>query len=222
MWGILGIAFLAFGWFGLAQPSVADVSGRVHVIDGDTFEVRGQRVRLYGIDAPEQKQNCTSKQGNLWACGAWVTDMVRARYQGQQASCKELGRDRYGRMVARCSIGGQDVARQLVQDGLAFAYRRYSLDYDLDERKAVRGDVGLHSSRIQTPGQFRRDGRAQHGTAPDKNCAIKGNISASGVRIFHSPGQRDYDRTRISTPKGERWFCSAAEARAAGWRAARR
>jgi hypothetical protein len=52
-------------------------------------------------------------------------------------------------------------------------------------------------------------------------CNIKGNISASGERIFHVPGQRYYQATRISAARGERWFCSEAEARNAGWRRAR-
>ena len=51
------------------------------------------------------------------------------------------------------------------------------------------------------------------------NCDIKGNISVNtGERIYHVPGQDYYDRTRIDTGKGERYFCSEAEARAAGWR----
>lgn len=52
-------------------------------------------------------------------------------------------------------------------------------------------------------------------------CDIKGNINAEGVRIYHVPGSEHYARTRIDTARGERWFCSEAEARAAGWRAAR-
>ena len=57
--------------------------------------------------------------------------------------------------------------------------------------------------------------------APAGGCAIKGNISQNG-RIYHMPGQADYARTRIAESRGERWFCSEAEARAAGWRRARR
>ena len=53
-------------------------------------------------------------------------------------------------------------------------------------------------------------------------CAIKGNISSSGERIFHVPGQQHYSSTVISEAEGERWFCSEAEAFAAGWRAAKR
>lgn len=49
-------------------------------------------------------------------------------------------------------------------------------------------------------------------------CAIKGNISTSGERIYHVPGQRYYNDTAISLFQGERWFCSEGEARTAGWR----
>jgi hypothetical protein len=51
---------------------------------------------------------------------------------------------------------------------------------------------------------------------------IKGNISASKVRIYHVPGQRDYCATVVNPAKGERWFCTEQEATAAGWRAAAR
>jgi endonuclease YncB( thermonuclease family) len=56
--------------------------------------------------------------------------------------------------------------------------------------------------------------------APAATCRIKGNISESG-RIYHVPGSEWYDRTQINTARGERWFCSEAEAKAAGWRAPR-
>ncbi|UOA26242.1 hypothetical protein DSM107133_00937 [Pseudosulfitobacter sp. DSM 107133] len=53
-------------------------------------------------------------------------------------------------------------------------------------------------------------------------CQIKGNVSYnSGERIYHMPGQEDYHRTRINWVEGERWFCTEADARAAGWRRAR-
>lgn len=52
-------------------------------------------------------------------------------------------------------------------------------------------------------------------------CDIKGNISKGGERIYHVPGQKWYSRTKITTSKGERWFCSEQEARAAGWRRAK-
>jgi hypothetical protein len=51
-------------------------------------------------------------------------------------------------------------------------------------------------------------------------CKIKGNISKSG-KIYHGPGSRWYDRTKIDEAKGEKWFCSTSEAEQAGWRAPR-
>lgn len=208
--------------FILALPAAAaPFTGRVHVIDGDTIDVGQTRVRLFGIDAPERDQPCTSKDGQAWGCGDWVTRQVRDRYTDAQAVCTALDRDRYGRVVARCTVAGEDMARRLVQEGWAFAYREYSMDYDLDEKRAVVTARGIHAYDIQAPSRYRLTG----GTAqrvPDAQCQIKGNISAKGTRIYHMPGQAFYSRTRISEAKGERWFCSEAQARASGWRKARR
>lgn len=59
-------------------------------------------------------------------------------------------------------------------------------------------------------------------TVTGGDCRIKGNISWGGERIYHVPGGKYYDATQIATGKGERWFCTEAEARAAGWRRSRR
>lgn len=57
--------------------------------------------------------------------------------------------------------------------------------------------------------------------AYDPACNIKGNISYNGgARIYHVPGQHYYQDTKISYGRGERWFCTEAEAKAAGWRRA--
>ncbi|TCR72217.1 hypothetical protein [Rhizobium sp. BK376] len=57
----------------------------------------------------------------------------------------------------------------------------------------------------------------------DPKCDIKGNISIdTGERIYHVPGQKYYAETRISPEYGEQWFCSEADARAAGWRKSKR
>lgn len=203
----------------IAALAQAAPSGRVKVIDADTWDVGDTRVRLFGIDAPELGQSCTDRDGRDWSYGDWATQQTRARYQGHVASCDALDTDRYGRTVARCTVGGQDVARELVRNGWALAFRRYSLDYDLDEKAAHVAGVGIHRGTIQQPAEFRAR-PVQPATV--EGCKIKGNISSKGERIYHMPGQEHYDRTRISVSKGERWFCSEAEARAAGWRRARR
>ena len=102
----------------------------------------------------------------------------------------------------------------------------------MDEESAARAvRKGVWRGEIVAPWDWRRGERLQGaarnarpstGNAPGR-CNIKGNISHnSGRRIYHVPGDRDYARTRISPSRGERWFCSEAEARAAGWRRAGR
>ncbi|WP_299964295.1 thermonuclease family protein [uncultured Roseobacter sp.] len=196
------------------------VSGVVRVVDGDGFYVGAVEVRLFGIDAPELGQTCTTEQGVTWRCGRWVRERVAQRFEGRVANCSLVTTDRYGRAVARCRVGGQDVSETLVLEGLAFAYRTYSDDYVLAEKRAAVRDAGLHAHRVQQPSWYRAT-RAKGRIPLDPDCWIKGNISASGEHIFHVPGQRFYERTGIRHDKGEQWFCSGEEARAAGWRAAR-
>ena len=197
----------------------AEFSGPVHIVDTDTWDVGAVRVRLHGIDAPELKQPCHTREGAGWACGVWATQQTRDLYEGRQASCETVDKDRYGRTVARCEVDGQDAGRFLVSQGLAFAFRKYSVAYVNSEQIAVAEQRGVHAGQVQPPWLYRaakRSAQAQTG------CRIKGNISSRGERIFHAPGQQHYTRTRISAGKGERWFCSVGEARQAGWRAARR
>lgn len=196
------------------------ITGAIRVIDGDSFEVAGLKIRLHGIDAPETDQMCQTKQNADWACGGWITRVVTDRYSGAVARCEAIELDRYGRTVARCTALGEDVGAWLVREGMAFAYVQYSSDYVAIERRAAAADRGLHAVRMQTPSEHRKAKRVQPEQVAGE-CNIKGNISAKGARIYHVPKQKFYSRTRINTAKGERWFCSAAAARAAGWRAAK-
>ena len=213
-------------WFVLmlalaTSVSAADVTGTVRVVDGDTLDVGGTRIRLHGIDAPERDQPCTTLSGQNWSCGDWVTQQVRDRYEGRLARCEPLDTDRYGRVVARCFVAEADIGQVLVREGFAYAYRKYSYDYDLDEKAAYVADRGIHGFVLQSPARYRLT-RIKGRTAQDPNCQIKGNINAKGARIYHLPGQEFYTRTGIRPENGERWFCSEAQARASGWRRARR
>jgi len=226
-WRYSALAVAAVAVFGLsggilqANLGGGGFSGPVRVVDGDTFEVAGVKVRLHAIDAPETDQMCQTRQGQDWACGGWVTKVVRDRYNGAIAQCQGIETDRYGRTVARCTALGEDVGAWLVREGFAFAYVQYGSDYVEIERRAAAADRGLHAVRMQTPAEHRKAKRSKPVEASG-DCTIKGNISAKGERIYHVPGQEFYSRTRINTSKGERWFCSEAAARAAGWRRARR
>ena len=214
----LGLTLALFPTFALAQ-----ITGPARVIDGDTLEIAGERIRLHGIDAPESKQTCIADDVT-WPCGQRATAALVAFIGGVPVRCVEQGTDRYGRTIATCYAQGEDIEAFMVLNGWALAYRRYSLDYVDEEATAQDARAGLWRGEFVPPWEWRRGKRLQAATVPESTtgCAIKGNISSSGERIFHIPGGQHYDRTKISTAKGERWFCTEAEAVEAGWRKAKR
>ncbi len=205
----------------LAPAAHADVAGRASVIDGDTIEVHGQRIRLHGIDAPESAQLCLTED-KRWRCGQQAALALDDKIAGRPVACAEKDRDRYGRIVAVCRAGGQDLNAWLVAEGWALAYRRYSTDYVDEEGTARAARKGVWRGPFVPPWDWRRGQRLEATASEPGDCRIKGNISSKGERIYHVPGGRYYERTRINTSKGERWFCSEADAQAAGWRRSRR
>lgn len=87
-------------------PALADITGTARVIDGDTIDIGGARIRLYGIDAPEGRQLCFD-DGEPWLCGADAASALRRKIGDRQITCEELDRDRYERIVARCMLGAK-------------------------------------------------------------------------------------------------------------------
>lgn len=202
----------------------AGITGRASVIDGDTLEIHGQRIRLSGVDAPEAGQPCFHANDKPWRCGQIAALALADRIGHAPVSCRRTGTDPYGRMVAICRNGGEDLGEWMVAQGWAFAYRRYSDAYVADEDRARASGLGIWSSRLVKPWDWRQDQRVvqrNDANAGPGGCAIKGNINERGEKIYHVPGGRWHARTGIDESRGERWFCSEAEARTAGWRRAR-
>ena len=115
--------------------SAADLTGRASVIDGDTIEIHGQRIRLFGVDAPESRQTCTIG-GRSYHCGRDAAAVLSAFIGARPVACEKRGIDRYGLMVARCRVDGEDIGAWMVSQGWALAYGRYSHTYDDDELAA--------------------------------------------------------------------------------------
>ncbi len=167
-------------------------------------------VRLFGIDAPEFDQTC-SRQGEQWSCGAAAADQLMELVTGKDVQCRSMGKDQYGRLLGRCTVGGTDVNQTMVELGYATAYRRYSSDYAPAEDRAKASKVGLWAGSFETPEQFRKTGgysaKPRSRTASrvassdwaqraQANCSIKGNRNRRGEWIYHLPGMPYYDQTR--------------------------
>ena len=111
----------------------------VSVIDADTIEVNGKKVRLNGIDAPETAQNCEDSQNQSYKCGIKATEALKELLSSQDnisLNCEFSGKDVYGRFIGECRLGTLNVNAWLVQKGWALAYRKYSLKYVQYENEA--------------------------------------------------------------------------------------
>jgi len=136
----LGLAGLAATGL-ITQRRAPDIVGPAQVIDGDSIRVAGIEIRLYGIDAPEFRQTCM-RAGHPWACGRAATRFLESLAERRELRCRPREEDRYGRTVAVCYVGGEDLDRWMVEQGWAVAFRKYSLDYvdaESDAREARRG-----------------------------------------------------------------------------------
>lgn len=187
--------------YGAGLPEAAVVEGRVSkVIDGDTFDLRVQqgqdvRVRVSQVDAPERGQ----------AYGANATNTLKQLIERKHVRIVVETTDGYGRVVAQVFAADVDVARQLVNSGDVWVYRRYLRDRSLLdlEKRARDARLGLWAQSDPTaPWEWRQRDRS----SDDVNCRIKGNINTRGVKIYHLPGSKYYAATRISRSQGSDGF----------------
>ena len=221
MWlaGSVGI-ILVILW---PRPAAAGepIAGPAAIVDGDTIRVGDTRVRLHGIDAPEASQRCNAAVGGTWACGTEATRALRSAIGAHDVSCQPVTVDRYRRTVARCFVGDIDLQAELVRQGLAWAFVRYSHDYVSIEAEARAAHRGIWQADTQTAWDYRATRWAEYDKTAPEGCPIKGNINHHGERIYHVPWGRDYSKVKMDLARGKRWFCSEGEAQQAGWRAVR-
>lgn len=193
------------------------VTGIADVTDGDTVVINGTRIRLEGIDAPEAGQMCGTRAGGSWPCGASAATALRRLVEGKAVRCDPLGIDRYGRMLGACFLGEVDVNALMVRRGHAWAFVRYSESYAREEQEARAERVGIWQGEALPAWEYRARRWAGVEQRAPNGCAIKGNVTANG-KIYHMPWSPWYARIRMDPARGRRWFCTEAEALAAGWR----
>lgn len=219
------LAALAFSLVAIAagcSPAVSEeINGKASVLDGDTLEIAAQRIRLFGIDAPETGQRCNLRTDKTWPCGADASKALRSMVQGNELRCEGERRDDYGRLLARCYVGPLFVNEEMVRSGMAWAFVKYSRDFVAIEDQAKKSGAGIWKAATPTAWEYRASRwKVAEVTAPN-GCPIKGNVTSKGERIYHPPWSPWYDKINMKdTSKGKRWFCSEEEAITAGWRSA--
>ena len=139
-------------------PDPPAIIGRASVIDGDTLEIHGQRIRLWGVDAPESRQTCT-RGGATYRCGTEAANALDARIASRPVSCVPYGRpDRYLRVVAICRVGGQDLAAWMVDRGHALDFPRYSRGaFARQQGRAQDYRRGVWAGEFQRPWEWRAE-----------------------------------------------------------------
>ncbi len=134
-------------------------SDQVRVVDGDTLALGEERIRLFGVDAPELRQTCQTRQGRDVPCGEMARQQLERLVRGSPSlGCDMVDRDRYGRAVGRCTRNdGVEVNRAMVRQGWALPYVEYGGDaYARDHERARADGLGLHELQYQEPEEYRR------------------------------------------------------------------
>lgn len=130
------------------------------ITDADSLRAGPLRLRLFGVDAPEIRQNCADRAGQTYPCGKMARDwLAEFLPKGAELSCDLLDQDRYGRLVTRCFYQGRDIAAQLVAAGWALAWQLYSEDYMPVQARASAKKAGLWAGQFETPWDWRRNQR---------------------------------------------------------------
>ncbi|MEJ8308605.1 thermonuclease family protein [Agrobacterium larrymoorei] len=140
----------------LALPNIAtaaEITGRASVIDGDTIEINGTRIRFNGIDAPESNQLCQNASGKAYRCGQASAKALDAFLsQSRPTTCVPTGKS-YDRLVGHCvRADGSDVNTWMVRNGYAIDWPKYSHGFYAEtQQEAQLAKAGIWSGSFQMP-----------------------------------------------------------------------
>ena len=162
------ILFSLFIFLTLSTLSISDekiILGKAKVIDGDTIKINKKKIRLFGIDAPENKQICKKIYLSFfifnfqkdYKCGEKSTLALIKKLKDKKVKCVlEQNKDKYKRNIGICYVDNQDINKWLVKNGYALAYKRYSKKYVLDEQYAMKNKLGVWRGTFIKPEKWRR------------------------------------------------------------------
>jgi micrococcal nuclease len=195
------------------------------VIDGDTVEIEGgQKVRYIGIDTPET----VDPRKPVQCFGAEASKKNKDLVEGKIVRMEKdvTDKDKYGRLLRYVYVGDDFINVEMVKQGFAYSYS-YPPDIKFQnqilqaQQEAEAGKRGLWSAcPLKNTSTPTSPASTTSTTSINSGCNIKGNISSAGEKIYHMEGCGSYSKTVIDESKGEKMFCSEAEAQSAGWRKA--
>ena len=193
------------------------VEGRGVALSGDTLRVAKKTIRLDGIEAPEPGQTCLSSKSRRWRCADSAKSALRRLVRRKRLGCELTGSDDSDRPLGKCRAGETDIAAELVRGGHVFATQGFFAPYGALEAEARDAKRGIWGGKAKRPSDYRaQKWEEAKRDAPD-GCPIKGNMTR-GRRVYVLPWSRSYEKVTINRKRGERWFCSEADALAAGWK----
>jgi endonuclease YncB( thermonuclease family) len=150
---VVAAILLFAGMLWLEDLSFKDeISGRPRVVDGDSLELNGEKIRLIGIDAPELQQKC-EKNGQSWGCGRASTSALRKMISSQKVDCKGTEFDRHQRLLATCFVNELNLNKNMIMKGWAVSY---GSAYKAEERQAKREKTGIWQGTFDWPSDWRR------------------------------------------------------------------
>jgi endonuclease YncB( thermonuclease family) len=160
---MLAILFVLF--FDSTVSFAQTFEGQATVVDGDTIEIHGTRIRLWGIDTVESKQLCWDSSFNVTQCGRIAANAVAELIGRRLVRCQPISTDRYGRPVAKCFVNGHDLSEVIVRYGYAVDYARYSSGtYSQSQDLARDSGRGLWRFSWQYPENYRACMKTRGGT----------------------------------------------------------
>jgi endonuclease YncB( thermonuclease family) len=219
---ILGLLIAGYAASLSSQESGAGQA--VRVIDGDTLQLDGRIIQLYGIDAPELGQLCDDG-GKPWPCGVEAALALRklVAVSGQKLHCSPWQggppqRTADGALVEICQVGEEDLAQVMLHNGYGVAMPKSFPDYPDAEKDAKDASLGIWHSHFLLPWVWRAaEDDPSEPKGAGRDCNVKGAIGKGGERIYYVPTDPNYKRIAIDPTRDDRLFCSDEAARLAGW-----
>jgi len=198
------------------------------VVDGDTIDIimngQTERLRLIGINTPET----VDPRKPVECFGREASDNAKKLLSGQEvrveADASQEDRDKYGRLLRYVwRRDGLFYNLEAIKDGFAYEYTyqipyQYQEDFKAAQKNAEENKLGLWADGACGEKNINSTNVS---SSTKSSCVIKGNIGADNIKIYHLPECSYYKQTVVDESKGEKWFCSEAEAIAAGWRKAK-